>query len=143
MNAQLPLIGTWRLVTMETRSVTGRVWPGLYDDGYLLYTTDGYMCGVLTKGHRARFGTESHTSGSIDEKVRAFDSYISYGGSYSVDGEIVTHHVQFSLFPNRVGTDQVRRFALSAESDTLTIWTVNPLVIQDEETYSVLTWRRA
>jgi hypothetical protein len=143
MTAHLPLLGTWRLVTMETRSVTGQVWPGLFDDGYLLYTTDGFMSAVLTQGPRARFGTDSHTSGSTDEKARAFDSYFSYGGSYAVDGEIVTHHVQFCLFPNWVGTTQVRRFARSAESDTLTLWNVNPLVIQDEEAYACLTWRRA
>jgi hypothetical protein len=101
------------------------------------------MSVVFTIGPRARFENDSLRSGSIDEKVRAFDSYFSYGGRYSVDGDIVTHHIQFCMFPNWVGTDQVRRFALGPESDTLTIWTVNPTVIQGEETYACHTWRRA
>jgi hypothetical protein len=142
MDPQLPLVGTWRLVTMETRSVAGRVWPGLYDDGYLLYTADGYMTAVLTKGSRARFGSDSLGDGTTEEKVRAFDSYWSYGGSYAVDGEIVTHRVRFCQFPNWVGTTQVRRYALSHESDTLTLWNVNALMIQGEEAYACLTWRR-
>jgi hypothetical protein len=49
----------------------------------------------------------------------------------------------FCQLPDWVGTTQVRRFALSAEGDTLTLSTINPVLFQDEETYSYLTWRRA
>ncbi|MGI8915224.1 MAG: lipocalin-like domain-containing protein [Chloroflexota bacterium] len=139
----MPILGTWKLVSMETRSVTGSVTPGLYDDGYLLYTDDGYMSAVLTKGRRPRFATDNLTGGSAEEKARAVDTYLSYGGRYSVEGELVTHHVLFSLWPNWVGSDQVRRFALNPEGNTLTISTVNPVVTQGEESYSNLTWRRA
>jgi hypothetical protein len=143
MDPRLPLLGAWRLVATETRSVSGRVWTERWASGYLLYTADGYMSAVLTTGTRTRFGGDEFRSGSADEKIRAFDSYFTYGGRYSVDGDIVAHHVEFSLFPNWVGTDQVRRFVLSPESDTLTLWNVNPLVIQGEEAYSRLTWHRA
>jgi hypothetical protein len=142
MDPRLPLLGTWRLVSTETRSVSGRVWQDLSDDGYLLYTTDGYMSVVLTAGPRARFGADNFRSGSAEEKIRAFDSYFTYGGRYSVEADIVTHHIEFSLFPNWVGTDQIRRFVLSSESGTLTLSNVNPLVIQGEEAYTRLTWRR-
>jgi hypothetical protein len=125
------------------RSASGRVWPAGFDDGYLMYTPDGYMSVVLTKEPRARFDNDSRERGTVDEKVRAFDSYISYGGSYVVDGDIVTHQVRFCLFPNVVGTSQLRRFAINPESTTLTLWTVDPLVMQGEKAYGCLTWRRA
>jgi hypothetical protein len=101
------------------------------------------MSVVLTAGPRARFGADEFRRGSIDEKVRAFDSYFSYGGRYSVEGDIVTHHILFCLFPNWVGTDQIRRFVLSPEKDTLTLRNVNPLMVQGEEAYARLIWRRA
>jgi hypothetical protein len=143
MDPRLPLLGAWRLVATETRLVSGRVLPVRSDDGYLLYTTDGYMSVVLMAGVRARFGADNFRSGSADEKIQAFDSYFTYGGRYAVEGDIVTHHILFCLFPNWVGTDQVRRFALGPEGGILTLWNVNPLMIQGEEAYSRLTWRRA
>jgi hypothetical protein len=94
-------------------------------------------------GSRARFDNDSLRAGSVDKKVRAFASYFSYGGRYSVDGDTITHHVLFCLSPNWVGTPQVRRFALGPESATLPLWTVNPTVIQGEETYACHTWCRA
>jgi lipocalin-like protein len=136
-------LGTWKLVSMESRSASGRVISGFYDDGYLMYTADGYVSAVLMKGRRARFATDSVDGGTPEEKARAMDTYLSYGGRYYVDGEIVTHHVLFSLFPNWIGSDQVRRLALDPAGDTLTIATVNPTVLQDEEFYSYLIWQRA
>jgi hypothetical protein len=101
------------------------------------------MSVVLTAGPRARFGADYFRSGSADEKTRAFDSYFTYGGRYAVEGDIVTHHILFCLFPNWVGTDQVRRFALGPEGDILTLSNVNPLEFQGEEVYYRLIWRRA
>jgi hypothetical protein len=108
-----------------------------------MYTPDGYMSVVLTKEPRARFEIDNRDRGTAEEKVGAFDSYISYGGSYVVEGEIVTHQVHFCLNPNVVGTSQLRRFAVNPESALLTLWTVSPLMMQGEEGYGCLTWRRA
>jgi hypothetical protein len=101
------------------------------------------MSVVLTAGPRARFEADNFRSGSADEKIQAFDSYFTYGGRYTVEGDIVTHHLLFCLFPNWVGTDQVRRFALDPEGGTLTLSNVNPLVIRGEEVHYRLIWRRA
>ena len=46
----------------------------------------------------------------------AFETYIAYFGSYTVDAKagVIVHHVEASLFPNLMGTDQRRFFVLPA-----------------------------
>jgi len=41
-------------------------------------------------------------------RVAAADSYIAYFGRYEVKQDRVTPHLEASLFPNWVGTDQER-----------------------------------
>ncbi len=43
--------------------------------------------------------------------------YLAYAGSYTLDGMTVTHHVEMSLFPNWIGTDQVRAIAILENGD--------------------------
>jgi hypothetical protein len=43
------------------------------------------------------------------------ESYVSYCGRYEVRGESVFHHVEMSLFPNWVGTQQERYFQFAGD----------------------------
>jgi hypothetical protein len=47
----------------------------------------------------------------------AANGYIAYAGRFSVDeaAGTVTHHIELSLSPNWVGTDQIRVVVLSAD----------------------------
>lgn len=110
-------------------------------DGLLAYTGVGTMIGIMGPGDRPRFATDDVTGGSPDEQAQAFATFIAYGGRYEVEGDTVTHHVETSLFPNWIGTQQRRRFALSPDGQVLTL-TSPPLVLGGATRIQRLTWER-
>ncbi len=105
-----PLIGTWRLITWENRSADGRISHPLGEDAvrYIMYSPDGYMFVAIMRLDRAAFAAGDLLKGSTEEKARAAESYVSYCGRYEFRGDTVIHHVDLSLFPNRVGADKER-----------------------------------
>jgi hypothetical protein len=92
-------------------------------------------------GDRPRFATDDVTGGSAEEQAQAFATFIAYGGRYAVDGDTVTHTVETSLFPNWIGTEQRRRFALSDDGRMLTL-TSPPLVLGGATRIQRLVWER-
>ena len=71
--------------------------------GYLLYSAEGYMSGNLSPAGRR------HNMGKTEKQTaRRKRDYIAYAGPYTVKGDTVTHHVEVSLFPNWLGTAQLR-----------------------------------
>lgn len=139
----LPLVGGWRLTSWVSIADDGSETQPMGDapDGLLAYTEAGTMIGIMGPGDRPRFATDDVTGGSPDEQALAFASFIAYGGRYEVDGDTVTHHVETSLFPNWIGTQQRRRFALSDDGQVLTL-TSPPLVLGGATRIQRLTWRR-
>jgi hypothetical protein len=124
-----PLVGTWRLVSWENRTLDGEVSHPLGDDasGYIAYTEDGYVAGDLL-------------SGSAAEKAGAAETYVSYCGRYEFHGETVLHHVELSLFPNWVGVTQERLVRISGDRLTLS---TRPLLLQGRQQTAHLLWERA
>jgi hypothetical protein len=51
-------------------------------------------------------------SGTPEEKAAAFDSYLSYYGTYTVDenAQTVTHHIKDYSYPGNAGVNNVRWF---------------------------------
>jgi hypothetical protein len=97
-----PLVGTWRLISWENRTLDGEVSHPLGEEasGYIAYNEDGYVFVPIMRPGRTRFVTGDLLSGSPEEKAAAADSYVSYCGRYEFHGETVIHHVELSLFPN-------------------------------------------
>ena len=110
-------VGTWKLVSVEARSSNGEVvYPyGIDPFGMLMYDSDGNMSVLITRRDRPKFASDDRQRGTPEETKAAFDSSMSYGGTYRIDEEkgTVTHHLEGSTFPNRVGTDEVRLFKFS------------------------------
>jgi hypothetical protein len=112
------LLGTWQLTSWSNKDPQGNVsYPYGKDAlGYILYTPDGHMCGTLSTNHRPNFSSgDILGGGTLTDKeklelVNAVQTYIAYCGTYDVTATTVTHHVKVSLFPNYIGTDQVRRY---------------------------------
>src|SRR5215207_10547556 len=114
-----PLVGIWRLISWENRSVDGQKisYPlGKDAVGYIMYNEDGYMFVVIMRPNRVRFAAGDLLGGSTEEKVQAADTYVSYCGRYEFRGGTVIHHVDLSLFPNWVGVEQERLVELRGES---------------------------
>ncbi len=117
------LVGSWELVSLENHGEDGSVHQpfGKAPVGRITYTADGRMMAQIMGDERTVFGTDVLYTGTEAEKAAAYDSYIAYYGSYTVDvaTHTVTHKVTASLFPNWVGGNQQRFFAL--DGDTLTL----------------------
>ncbi len=106
------LVGTWRMTDYEVRSEDGEVsHPGGLDpEGYLIYSESGYFSTTIMEGgpERIRFASNDLKGGTDEELAEAAKSFIAYCGKYTVGDGTVTHHIELSLFPNWVKTDQLR-----------------------------------
>jgi Lipocalin-like domain len=138
------LVGTWRLVSCESRTTGGEVrYPlGRSPAGRLSYDAGGQMSAQLMDPGRPKFGSGDLARGSDAEVRAAAAGYIAYYGRYTLDPSrgVVVHHVEGALFPNWVGGDQARSYRL--DGDRLTI-TTPPIRIGGEDSTTVLVWERA
>ena len=136
-----PLIGTWRLVSWENRSLDGRISYPLGKDavGYIMYNQDGYMSVAIMRPERVKFAAGDLLSGSPEERARAAGTYVSYCGRYEFRGETVVHHVELSLFPNWVGVEQERLVELRGNRLTLS---TRPILLGSMQQTAHLIWER-
>ncbi len=137
------LIGSWDLVSWDF-AVDDHPRPHGFGDrvrGQLLYLADGHMSAILSDPDRAPTSAEPLAAAPEHERAEAARAYVSYGGTWSLRGDEVVHHVAFCLLPNWVGTDLVRTvgwqdrqlvLSTAPEQDTLGRTVTNRLV-----------WRRA
>jgi hypothetical protein len=136
--------GAWRLLSCETRDSNGQVqFPlGERPGGQLLYDGAGNMSAQLGKTNRTRFAGRDPALATDAELRDAFDGYIAYFGTYSVDEskQAVTHHVVGASFPNWVGIDLVRLYAFD-ESGRLRLATP-PIEVGGRSLEYVLLWER-
>jgi len=137
-----PLIGSWRLVSWENRSIDGQKisYPlGKDAVGYIMYNQDGYMAVAIMRPNRTKFAAGDLLGGSAAEKAQAAETYVSYCGRYEFRGDTVVHHVELSSFPNWVGVDQERLVEL--EGNRLTLST-RPILLGGIEQTAHLIWER-
>ncbi|MBD2097360.1 lipocalin-like domain-containing protein [Trichocoleus sp. FACHB-591] len=135
------IVGTWRLLSCETRTSDGRVFQplGANPVGELVYTDNGFMSVAIMKSDRLRFQAGDIAGATPEEKIAAADSFISYCGSYKLEDHKVVHHVNVSFFPNWVGTNQVRFVELAGDRLTLS---TPPMVVYGIEQVGYLIWER-
>jgi lipocalin-like protein len=136
------LVGHWRLVSCE--AVTdGRVEHPYGQDavGQIAYDSAGHVAVQIMRRDRKQFASGDIGVATPDELSAAFVGYVAYFGSYSVDESagVVTHHLDASWFPNWVGSEQRRFFAL--EGDRLTL-TTPPIQSQGGKSVFRLVWQR-
>lgn len=105
-----PLIGTWRLVSLEYATAGEMSYPfGRAAQGYITYTPDGFRFAAVASGERPPFArADQPLAGTLEEKAAAAGSYLTYCGRYEYFPDRVVHHVENSRFPNWVGQQQVR-----------------------------------
>jgi hypothetical protein len=112
-------IGTWKLVSIETRNKDGQVFRRGKRIGYLMYNEEGYMSVAFMKKGRQKFTSGDIRGGKVEEKLSAIEGYVSYCGRYEVKDSKVIHHIEVSLFPNWVGVKQERIYEFDGERLTL------------------------
>jgi hypothetical protein len=116
------LCGTWRLVGEELYDEQMRLTPYQRPPsrGYLTYTPEGLIFWIRSDQERAPFATPDFRAASLEEKAAAAESFRAYVGRYELRGDQIVHHVELSLLPNWVGTQQTRTFLLTGDVLQLT-----------------------
>src|SRR3954471_14652894 len=116
------LAGTWSLARAIEYLADGTYRTAAVDEGYLTYGPEGTVFAILDSRARGQRDTAAADGSgravpaatiwelSTEEKVRAVEGFAAYAGTYSLDGDVVTHHVRFSLNPALKGRD-IRRSA--------------------------------
>jgi hypothetical protein len=135
------LMGTWRLVSFHFRTLDGQLTYPYGPDavGYYLFSEGGYMSVSLMPANRSKFAAGDMMAGSMEEKMAAAETYISYSGKYEVQGDKLVVHPEVSFFPNWVGVDQVRFCELEGKRLTLS---TPPLLAHGVQRTAHLVWER-
>lgn len=137
-------VGAWRLLSCEALDLAGEVrYPfGQRATGQLFYDGAGNMSAHLMRPDRPHFAGRDPALGTDAEVRDAFDGYVGYFGTYSVDGatRAVTHRVVGASFPNWVGTDLVRYYTFD-ENGRLRLATP-PIEVKGRSLEYVLLWGR-
>lgn len=144
MNDLDALSGDWRLLTWVSEGEDGSVVLPLGESpmGILVYSPGGTMITTIAPQARPPLSSTDPLHGGPDaERLRTAETFIAYSGTYQYDGTDVTHRVEMSLYPNWVGTLQVRHVRLSDDGDTLELST-DPFTLAGRRSVQRLTWVR-
>jgi hypothetical protein len=141
VQARDALVGAWRLISWENQAADGQVTYPMGTDaiGYVLYAADGRFSVTISRRDRAGFAAGDLLSGTTQEKARALEGFVAYAGRYNFYGDRVIHHVELSLFPNWVGSDQERWVELAEGRLTLS---ASPLPLAGKQQVPRLVWER-
>ena len=109
--------------------------------GQAIFTRSGYMSAQLMRAGRPAFASGDQAGGTDQEIRAALQGYAAYYGQCEIDEEnktLVTR-VEGSLFPNWVGSRQLRYYEFSGSQ---LILKTTPIAFGEEEFTGVLTWER-
>lgn len=134
-------IGAWKLVSFILQKTDGSVsYPyGEKPAGHIFYMADGYMAVSIMSADRPQFATQDSLDGTTAERAAAMATFLSYCGTFEVQGNEVVHHIEVCLFPNWSGRDQRRYYQF--EGRRLILRTA-PQVYQGSERTAQLVWER-
>lgn len=141
------LVGTWELAGW-TFTVDGdretEPWGG-DTVGLITYTADARMSVTLMRPGRPPAPTRTLSAAPARIRAAAAGGYLSYAGRYSVEDDRVIHHIEVSLMPDWVGSDEVRFIEwLDNEAGTQDLVLSTPPTQTDSGRTAVnrLRWRR-
>jgi hypothetical protein len=135
-----PLLGTWRLKSFVREvAETGESYNqmGERPDGFLSYAADGRMLAFFVSDNQPRPRGEP----TNEERIRLHKGMLAYGGTYKLSSGTVIHHIDIEWDGRRLGTEQVRFYAI--DGDKLVIKTEpNKSPVDGREGVGVLTFER-
>jgi hypothetical protein len=102
------LIGTWKLVSVINEDVsTGQKtdYFGPNPAGYINYGPDGRMIVINARSDRKMPAGARPTP---EEAAELFRGVLAYAGTYTIEGNEVTHHIDISWNEAWTGTHQTR-----------------------------------
>ncbi len=144
------LIGSWRLVSRQSRRADGEIEsdPGLATTplGILIYDESGHVAAQLSRRDRtvAMRSEECQaviTTKGTQDTAQTILGYDAYFGTYKLnqrDGT-VTHHLEAAIFPGDIGKDIERHFTISGDQLTITFDTTTR---DGVKVTRILVWQR-
>ena len=141
--AKEAFVGTWRLVSSIDRNANGEVRDsfGKKPHGLITYTSDGRMMAIVAFDGRKPLSVNDPIASPEAERAEAFATFVSYAGTYTVEGHNVIHHVEIAWLQNRVGTTQVREFTF--RDDGRLVLRTPPILKGGVTVTTELVWERA
>ncbi|MFM0341523.1 lipocalin-like domain-containing protein [Paraburkholderia fungorum] len=134
-----PHLGMWKLQSFTTEDLaTGQKTDlfGRHPSGYLSYGPDGRMYAIVVKEGRT---APTDLVPTASERIDLYSGLCSYAGTYSIEGDRVSHHIDVSWNQSWTGTTQVRQFRIDGKYLYLkTLPDKNP--VTGKESTSELVW---
>ncbi|GJD52218.1 hypothetical protein OPKNFCMD_4980 [Methylobacterium crusticola] len=134
-------LGTWKLRSVSSWIDGREVNPAAYGarpTGFIHYLPGRRMAAVIAYGGRRPMESD-RLKATLEARAEAYASFVSYAGTYRVEGDRVIHQVEVSAYQNDVGSTQVRFFR--REGDTLFLESV-PLMRDGKPQVYKLIWDR-
>jgi hypothetical protein len=135
------LYGTWRLLGATTTLVATGEKADAYGPsptGFLSYSSDGRMSAIIAYTLRPKPAEVTQLTDEV--RVKLYQTFLAYAGTFSLKGATVTHHIDVSSNEVWTGSDQVRYVKLVG--DTLVIRT-DPMPRRPDNKMSVFELRWA
>jgi hypothetical protein len=109
------------LVSVESTSADGEVDRpfGEDPDGFMSFTSEGYMLAVLARQDRPTFADGDIMGGTDEERAAAFLSASAFAGRFEVKEGRLVNTLGAATFQNWTGTVQVRDFEVTSAGLTL------------------------
>ena len=135
------IVGTWQLVSYSCKDESGNISYPLGENavGYIMYTNDGYMSVSMAAKNRPKRSSGDLTGGTKEEKIAEAETYITYCGTYEFYEDRVVLIIEMALFPNRVGSSQVRYYRIKGSRIILT---TPPISIDNKPQVCTVIWER-
>ncbi len=140
VSADHAIAGIWKLKSYARRFLdTGETRRDMLPHAYIMYSPGGHMMSITVEENRHAPAGPVLTD---EERIHLFTTIVSaYAGTYEIDQDTVTHHVEMSWNEAWSGTQQVRRWSVSG--DTLTLETTPRTAGTDSREFiNTLTWQR-
>jgi hypothetical protein len=114
------LVGTWQITNysvlfLDTNESVRTM--GEHPTGYIQYSPGGHMVVFLAAEDRKPPAGSAPTDAEATRLYRTI--FGAYAGTYSVQGNKVTHHIVTAWAPQRNGDDQIRYFELTGKNLTI------------------------
>lgn len=141
------ILGSWLLIDRGTDDEADRAQAvARYGDdpqGFMVFAPDGWMNAIVCWGGRPGLPNDPawHTDAPERDRLRAFDTYLSYGGQWTVENSTLTTRVQYALNPSWVGGEQVR--GLELKPDGKLVLTLSRKWPDGRTVSGWVLWRRA